>query len=161
MKRTLWYGIAAAILFALGGCATAPGQFNGLGGDVMSYLVVYRTDDGVLTKNEYDAVVRVAKKMAKHVGAQLSSPLEAGVSAGIPSGLGGAFDGAGASSAVIGFLSGLSAYSFAAVSAIAEATENALRDREQAVGESVFHMVHVAAAFVRSNNTSEAAAPPR
>ncbi len=163
-KSILRHGLAVLAMLTIGACATTPGQFNGLGNDVMGMLVVYRTDDQPLAKAEYDAVVKVAKKMGARVGLQLSSPFEAAVTSGMAQAAAGALDTAAGAFGIVGVIEGLTAYSYAMVHVVGEATENALRDRENA-GESIFHVIHVSSAFVRSRNNetvpaASASGPP-
>ena len=155
MKR-IWYGIALAILCGLGGCASAPGQYNGLGSDPMSMLVVYRVDDRPLTMEALKAVRGEAEKMMARIGIQLSSPLEAGLTDGVLDIVGSAADPGMTVKVlrphgIVGFIGGLAMYSYAMVSAIADAT----RDRLEFLGETDdgFKRLRVAAAFVRSDPT--------
>jgi hypothetical protein len=155
MKRNiLKFGLAVVAILMLGACATAPGQFNGLAKDVMTMMVVYRTDNLAMTKVQYDAVVGVAKKMGEKVGLQLSSPFEASVASGVTGAVAGHFDSAGLAYGMVGIIGGLSTYSYAKVYAASEATEQALRDEENA-GQKIFHRIHVTPAFVRSGNSEK------
>lgn len=154
MKKVL-HCIAILAMLGLSACASVPGQFNGLGSDMMTMMVVYRTDDEPLTKSQYDAVVKIAKKMGARVGLQLSSAFEAGVAGGALSALAGSFDSAGASYGGLGIVGSLSTYSFAKAYVVTEATEYALRDEENAA----LKKIHVSPAFVRSNNNEHGPAP--
>lgn len=156
MKKKLIGGLAAlAMLVILGGCAT--GQLNGLSGDVMEMMLVYSTGDQEPTKAQYDAVLKRAQKMGARVGLQLSSAFEAGLTAGTFGALSGSFDASGASYGSIGIFGGVATYSWAKVYAVAEATENALRDDERD-GDDLLKRIHVSPAFVRSLNTEKAPA---
>lgn len=141
--------VALVATLVLGACASVPGQFNGLGSDVMTMMVVYRTDDQPLTRGQYETVVAVAKKMGARVGLQLSSSFEAGATGGALGALGGSFDSSGASYGFVGIVGALATYSFAKAFVVAEATEYALRDDEN----PEFKKIHVSPAFVRSGNT--------
>lgn len=149
MKKLLGGLFALAMLVILGGCAT--GQLNGTSNDMMRMLIVYRTDDQELTLAQYVAVVERAKKMGTRIGLQLSSVLEAGLTAGFYSALSGSFDASGNSYGGVGIFGGVATYSWAKVYAVAESTENALRDDERD-GMELVKRVHVTPAFVRSNN---------
>ena len=156
MKKKWFDGLAVmAMLAILSGCAT--GQLNGTSNDMMTMMVVYRTDDKLLTSEQYSAVVEVAKKMGARVGLQLSSAAEAGLTAGFYGALFGSFDASGNSYGGVGIFGGVATYSWAKVYAVSEATEQALRD-EQADGKDVFRRIHVSPSFVRSLNTEQAPA---
>ncbi len=176
MKRIVRLIAILASVAVLGGCASAPGPFVGLGNDVMSMLIIYRTDSQPLTKAQYDKVGVVAKRMGIQIGWQLSSPFEAAATSGgayaAAGALGGATQGhfypgamvgaaAGYTAAVYGLggvVNGLVTASYANVHAVALATEMALRDDERD-GVNEFRRIHVVGAFVRSRNNTGNPAP--
>lgn len=173
MKATS-YLITSLLLAITGltGCATAPGPFNGLGSDPMRMLVIYRTDDQPLTREQYAAIGKVAQKMNIQIGWQLSSGMEAALSSGVAYAAAGAAGGAtqgifyegamvgaaaGYTGAVYGLggtINGLVTASYANVYAVGAATEQAIRDMEND-GERSLHRIHVVAAFVRSHNSTQ------
>ena len=164
MKGKVLRYVAVMATLVLGACASAPGQFNGVGTDPMSMVVVYRVDDHPLTKEALDAVRKEAERMMARIGIQLSSPLEAGFTSGALDIVGTWADPeaivkVGRPHGVVGFISGLAAYSYAMVSAIADAT----RDRLEYLGETddVFKRLRVAAAFVRSDPSKAVIAPDK
>ncbi len=141
--------LTAIVLLALGACASVPGQFNGLGSDMMTMMFVYRTDDEALTLSQYETIVARAKKMGEKIGLQISSPFEASIAGGGVSALAGSFDAVGLSYGAVGIVGALSTYSFAKAYAVAEGTEYWLRDD----GDPAYKRIHVSPAFVRSGNT--------
>ena len=160
MKRFSYFVIMATVV--LGACASAPGQFNGVASSPQGMLVVYRVDDRELTEAALKAVLTEAERMMARVGVQLSSPLEAGFTSGALDIVGSAADPEVVVKllrphGVVGFIGGLAAYSYAMVSAVADAT----RDRLEFLGETddVFKRLRVAAAFVRSDPSRAIAAP--
>lgn len=156
--KTSWFQkgfVILAILFALGGCASAPGQFNGLGNDVMTKMFVVRTDDEPITRLQYDAVVNLAKKMGERIGVQISSPFEAGVASGVAQAIAGRFDSSGLAYGIVGIIGGVATYSYAMIIAVAEATELAIRDEVDDGGQKYLKRIHVIPAFVRSKNTEQ------
>ncbi len=179
LLNTLALLLVILAVIASVGCSTVGGPFNGLGGDEMTMLVIYRTDDKPLTKEQYDAVGIVAKKMGVQIGWQLSSSFESAAMSGLAYGaagtIGGAtqglfYDGvlvpaaAGFTGAVYGLggaVNGLVTASYANVYAVAAATEVAMRDEERYSPRNAknFERVHVVAAFIRSRNNAGAPAP--
>lgn len=169
MKNTFLLAAILATSSLLGGCGSVPGVFNGLGGDPMSKLIVYRTDGKPLSIEQYRAVVEVVRYVQAQLDLQLTSRSESALSSALPFGttgvVGGAIEGGvipmsagGATGFLGGAFGGLLTDSYARVWAIGGPTEYTLRDRE-ARGEKVFESVHVEAAFIRSRNTSAAPAP--
>ncbi len=146
-------------------------MFNGLGGDGMTMLVFYRTDQQPITKAQYRAVVGIAKEMHFTLDYQLSSPYEAGASGFAAYGTAGYLGGltqshfypgaiahaaAGWTGTVYGLgglVNGLVTYSYSEVFDLGTMVETTMRDREKD-GEKIFHDLHVVAAFVRTRNTS-------
>lgn len=173
--RTVLRWIAILAMLTLGACATAPGPFNGLGSDEMSMLIIYRTDDQPLTKEQYDGVTRIAQKMGIRIGWQLSSAVESAATSFAAYGVGGYLGGstqshfyagalrsaaAGYTGVVYGLggvINGMMNASYANIYAVSQTTEIALRDEERA-GASEFFRVHVVAAFIRSKNTADSPA---
>ena len=162
MTRMLYVFAIVASVAMLGGCSTMPGTFNGLGDDPMSMLIVYRTDKQPITREQYEAVVEIAKEASVKIGLQLSSSLEAAVSSGLPFGAAGAAGGiieggltagaAGTAALLGGVVSGLQNASYANVWGVADLVEITLRDME-AAGDKKLHRLHVSAAFIRTGNT--------
>jgi hypothetical protein len=169
--RTALLGGTAA---TLGACANGPGVFGGLGKDAMGMLVFYRTDDLPLTEDQYKALVLIAKKRKVTIDYQLSGPWEAGASGFFAYGAAGAGGGAtqglfyngaavgpaaGYTAAVYGLgglVNGLITASYAEAFAVAKAVQDTIDDIIKYDGEKgdIFKRVHVAAAFIRSLNTS-------
>lgn len=168
MRNTFGLIAMGAIVALLEGCASVPGNFNGLGKDPMGTLVVYRTDGKKITSEQYQAVVEVAQEMQTQLEPQLSPTFESasfsGLLYGIAGASGGIIDGGitagvtGTASLLGGVVNGLQNVSFAKVWIIAASTENAIRDKE-AAGEEIFRRIHVEAAFVRSKNSTEFPSP--
>ncbi|MCX6787872.1 MAG: hypothetical protein NT108_01755 [Candidatus Kaiserbacteria bacterium] len=165
MKNLILIAILATL--TLGGCTTMPGVFNGLGEDPMSKLIVYRTDGNLITQEQYEDVVFIARHASIQVGLQLSSATEAAASAAFPYGLAGAAGGiiesgvtagvAGTAGFLGGLVSGWQTASYANVWLVADITEVTLRDLENA-GDKRYHRVHVSAAFTGTGNTINAPA---
>ncbi|MDP2655275.1 MAG: hypothetical protein Q8P17_01805 [bacterium] len=161
-----------ASIIVLGACGTVPGPFVGLGSDVMSMIIIYRTDDQPLTLPQYEATTKIAQKMGIRIGWQLSSAFESGVVTGAAyygaGALGGATQGffykgalvgaaAGYTGAVYGLggvINGVMSASYANIHAVSQATELAIRDAEKYDGMNIFKRIHVVGAFIRSKNTA-------
>lgn len=176
MKKILFL-LAILASVVLSGCAVAPGIFNGLSDDGMAMLVIYRTDNKALSKEQYDKVVVVAKQMGITIGWQLSSAFEAGATGGAAFGAAGALGGstqsyfysgasAGAAAGYTGVVYGLGGIvngmvtaSYANIHALEAAVEMALRDAEKYDGAKNFQRIHVVGAYVRSRNKSGEPAP--
>lgn len=180
MNKLFNVAAALAAAFILSGCSTiqVPGAFNGLGNDVMSMMIIYRTDDQPLTREQYDTVSEIAQKMGVKIGWQLSSPVESALSQAVVYGAAGAAGGAtqglfypapvmvgaaagysGSVYALAGAVNGLVTASYANVYAIAHSTEVALRDEERYSGRKDLRRIHVVGAFIRSRNSLDSPAP--
>lgn len=165
MKSLVSIAILATIM--LGGCTTMPGVFNGLGKDPMSKLIVYRTDGNMITEEQYEDVVLIARRASMQVGLQLSSATEAAASAAFPYGFAGAVGGiiesgvtagiAGTAGFLGGLVNGWQTASYANVWLVADITEVTIRDLENA-GDKRYHRLHVSAAFTGTGNTVNAPA---
>lgn len=183
--RGLAFAVLASAMLAgcvMGGGSTPPGVFNGLGTDHMAMIVLARSDynpktgQNAPTWAQYQAVQEAASAVGIQVDWQLSSGFEAAGSEAMPylgaGAVGGASQGiayagadAGAAATVSGItymmggaVNGLVTASYANVSAVAKLLEDTIRDREND-GQSIFHNVHVAAAYIRSRNNTDSPAP--
>jgi hypothetical protein len=170
--RTAALTLALASGALLSGCASGGGIFNGLSSDVMSMIIIYRSDHKPLTYAQYQAVQGVAKEMGITLTGQLTSPFKAMATGGLAYAAAGAAGGstqalfypgalagaaAGYSAAVYGMggvVTGATTYSYGKDYDVADMTEKTMRDREDD-GENVFHHIHVSAAFVESTNRED------